>query len=1265
MKPDLRNILSLSAVLLVLTVSASNAQAQFGPPGGGRRGGGPGGGGSAEMLRNELVQKELGLTEDQLQKLEEAQRGMRDNPEIRELFSKMREVPSEERGAVFAEIRAVMERQVTSVISEDQKKRLGELVLQRQGMRAFADDKTAESFGLSEDQRSKAKAIVEEYEGKRREVRFNRDLSDEDRDAQLEKLSAERDEKVGAILTADQKAAFTKRQGQVFDFSGGANPPSGASTPTAVASAASDAPRPMAIETVVPEGAEAVVSFGGGESPTGKPVEEMSFNFRYAPWEDVLKLFADASGLTLDLYAIPPGTFNYYDNGKYSPTEALDILNGYLIQKGYILVRRDEFLVVLNIDAGIPPNLVPTVTVEELPQRGRNELLTVVMSLPDGMTPDDMATEVQALLGPQGTAVPLSKTNRLVLTDIGSNLLRVHNLLSGLNIEDGEKIFRQFRLEHINVLDAELVVRDLFGLEPRGVSNVSAAGGSSSRGFDPRAFFSSRFGSSSSSRSSSSSSRSSSSSTSNPNAAVKVAIDERTNSLLVTASPTDIKIVEEAIEAIDLPEGDGIVNRASREPYLEVYSLSASDPIEVTKTLNVLYPGTVVNEDGRARRIHIKATAEQHREIAATIRQLDGAGGGNQVAVIPLGRLDSYTATASIQQLFLADGTDAPIVQPHPTGNGLIVRGSADQVEQIKLLITQLDPSQGGSAFGGGNVRQIPLGGRDPEEFLRALQQLWGTSRNPIRTVVPAAGSGTIKARKIPSLQETDEEPAPRQSDQDAGSLFRGGASAVPVNQDIDRQVARNQAAAAATQLATLFEDDFAYQSVVLEPVSDSAQPVQPANEELTDQEKAELSEALDSFLGSDDAATSSEEQSADVISAEDEPAANPADPNDQQPTSDAPIAVTLSGGNIVAVSDDTEALDAFEEAASRLSQAMPPKTQWTVFYLQSADATETSTILERLFPTSSVSSVSSSSTGGFLGSLSSGLSSLGGGLMNMTGLDSVLTGPQTLRIIPDVRSNSLFVTGPPHQVAEVEEVLRILDASELPDQLSDRSPHYIEVKHAFVGDVAQMIQDVFKEELTPPQPQQQQRGGGQNPLAALMGGGGGNSRGNSLQNRVRMTLGVDYQNSRLIVSASESLAQDVKSMVEEIDQAALDARRTIRIVSLEHASTAALQQTLGALMPRVKVSGTSSNGTSSDDNKNQQGGDQGNNQADAMRQMFMQRAMQRAAGGGGAPGGGSPFGGGRSGFGGGSPFGGGRGGGSPFGGRSGGASPFGGRGGR
>ena len=231
-----------------------------------------------------------------------------------------------------------------------------------------------------------------------------------------------------------------------------------------------------------------------------------------------------------------------------------------------------------------------------------------------------------------------------------------------------------------------------------------------------------------------------------------LAIDERTNSLLVTASPANIKIIEEAITAVDLPPLPGAASRSSREPYLEVYQLETADALEVTKTLNVLFPGTILNEDGRTRRIHIKATEDMHRDIAATIRQLDGIGAGaSQMAVIQLGRMDAYTATTSIQSLFYADGDCAPVVQPHPSDNALIVRGTNEQVTQIKLLVTQLEPGEAGGYGGEGNLRTIPLGGRDPEDFLRALERVWNVrGRNPIRTVIPSA-TGAIRDRRIPS----------------------------------------------------------------------------------------------------------------------------------------------------------------------------------------------------------------------------------------------------------------------------------------------------------------------------------------------------------------------------------------------------------------------------------------------------------------------------------------------------------------------------------
>lgn len=1223
--------------VVVLTVVAFDAEAQFRGGRGGPGRGGPGGGSSVlELLARDEVRGEVGLTEDQQKALGEMQAGLRDSPEFRDIMDRARSAGSDdERRAIFGEMRTVMDKKIDAIIKPEQRSRLNELSLQRRGLRALADPNMAEQLNVADDQQTKIAELNQKYEEERRAIRSNRDMSEEERDAKSDALRAEFEKNVSGILSDQQRRSFEQKQGKAFVFSdsqgGGsetARPASGSQAPvTALTPAAVAPPTPA----TPPEGETATVSFGAGAGDSGAPVKELSFNFRYAPWTDVLTLFAEAAGLTLDLNAVPPGSFNYRDNRKYTPMEALDVLNGYLLQKGYVLVRRDEFLVVVNIDNGIPPNLVPTVPLEELPNRGRNELMTVLIPL-EGLTAEDAAAEARELLGPQGKVVALNKANKLVVTDIGSNLRRVHGLITGFEVEDGDKIFRRFELEHIDVLDADAVVRDLFGLGARGVQNVSG----SSRSYDSR----SRYGSSSSSRDP----RYNTPAPADPNAEVTLAIDERTNSLLVTASPANIKIVEEAIEAVDLPPLDGVAGRSSREPYLEVYQLETADAMEVTKTLNVMYPGTILNEDGRTRRIHIKATQDLHREIAATIKQLDGMGAGaTQLAVIPLGRMDAYTATTSIQSLFYADGESAPVVQPHPSDNALIVRGSNEQVTQIKLLVTQLEPGEGGGYGGSGNLRTIPLGGRNPEEFLQALEKVWNVrGRNPIRTVIPSA-TGAIRDRRVPSASspfspEVPEGSAPEAAAQPASPAPKKPAATGPEakpNQSAGRtpyeettpsRQDQNSTAAVAALKDNVFlssvPDDlaFAFASDPFREVSFVDEPQDEASEDSPSDDAADDQELQQLFL---DLKASEEERDAETQ--------NPADGTSE---SNAPIAITIQGGNLLVVSDDEQALDRLEDVISSLAAAMPPKTQWTVFYLRSADATQTASILERLFPTSSVTTSVGASDGGFMSELTGGLSSMGRGIMDMSGLNSVLSGPQTLRIIPDTRSNSLFVSGPPHQIDEVEDVLRILDASELPEQLRDRAPRYIAVKHAEVDEVAEIIRDVFKEELTPPQPVQQGRGGGGgNPLAALMGGGGSAASAP----KVQMTLGIDRQNSRLYVSCNEPMYQQVAAMVEEIDEASLKARRAIRVVPLEHASSVMIQQTIGALMPRVKVSSSSTSSRSSSSNNNNSSNSNNNQQqqqaAEQLRQQFIQRALQ---GGGGFPGGGRPGGGstgGRGGF--------------------------------
>lgn len=1220
------SVIVAASLALTFSLMLQVAEAQ---PGRGRTGGG-GMLGSLDLTQMEEVQTELKLTDEQKTKLTEIRTALFQSEEARGIFR----ATEEERPKLLAALQGKVNEQLKEALQPDQVSRLTQLYVQRSGYRILSDATTATELGLTTEQQAAIKTALTEYETARGEVRFNRDLSSDERDAKSAELEVAKDAKVAGLLNDTQKAALEAKKGVAFAFADqqGATPKPATipavSATTPAATGAAPSPGSHTISTEAQPMGDPVLSFGGSVKK-GEPVQELSFNFRYAPWADVLEMFSAAAGLTLDLTVTPPGTFNYFDDKKYTPIQALDVINGYLLQKGYLIVNRNKFLVVLTFDNPIPPNLIPVVKVEDLPSRGNNELLTVSMKL-DGITAQDAAAEVNELIGPHGKVVGLSRTNQLVITDIGSNLQRIHDLLSGISI-DGEKIFRKFPMKHIDVADAELLIRELFGL-PTGATNVSAGSSSSRYGFST---FSQQ---SSSSNSRFPSSGSSSSRDPRADSATKVFVttDERTNNLLITASPDDMKLVESAIEAIDVEGAGNATSRSSKEPYLVVYQIKTADAVEVSKTLEVLYPGCVVNEDGRARRLHILASEAMQLKIAASIERLDGLSGGVQVAVIQLGRLDAYTATASIQSLFFND-VDAPIIQPHPTSNALILRGDTQQIEQVRTLLGQMDPED--RQRGGGTTRTIPLGGRDAKEFADILEKMVNSSgRAKIRTVVPSSG-GPIKSRRIPSLGE---EPAagdvPAAGTDLPADFFnlkpRPAAPAVEETPKVDEAPVKKDTKSA--EHREKFDAVFA---------------VYRQDKPNNDERDASLVKNASQVESGDE--TEPAAGTAPPAAPGPTPAPEPEKASDGQAQAVPNILMTIQNGNLVVMSTDQDALDALEDMIDSLAEVMPVKNQWTVFYLQSADATETATVLERIFPTSSVSTTSSSGGGGLLGELTGGLSSMGRGLMNMSGMDMLTSGPTTLRIIPDLRTNSLFVSGPPHLVDEVEDTLMILDASELPEQLRDRAPRYIEVKHAEVGEVAQMIRDVYKEEMEPPS-RGGQAGGGQNPLAALMGGGGGgSSRGGSRSGGggadagIKLTLGVDARNNRLIVSAPEALFLQVEGMVKQIDQASLDSVRTTRVVPLEHANTAILKQTLGTLMPRVRVSSSSTSGRSSG------GSDSGSsNSGQPSSEQIQQLMQQRAAmfGGGGSPfGGGSSAGGSRGPTSGGSPFGGG--GGSPFGG--------------
>ena len=124
---------------------------------------------------------------------------------------------------------------------------------------------------------------------------------------------------------------------------------------------------------------------------------KLRFQFRYAPWKEVIEWFAKQADYSLLIPAtFPTGTFNYSDDTReYTPAEAIDLLNSVLELNGFMLVRKDpNMLVVVNTTDPFPPSLRKTVSVEALDGMGRSELANVHFRLKK-YRPEDVEAEIK------------------------------------------------------------------------------------------------------------------------------------------------------------------------------------------------------------------------------------------------------------------------------------------------------------------------------------------------------------------------------------------------------------------------------------------------------------------------------------------------------------------------------------------------------------------------------------------------------------------------------------------------------------------------------------------------------------------------------------------------------------------------------------------------------------------------------------------------------------------------------------------------------
>ena len=306
-------------------------------------------------------------------------------------------------------------------------------------------------------------------------------------------------------------------------------------------------------------------------APAAKSDEKrVVFNMESQRWSQVFQWLVDQTGLKYASSYIPQGSFTFKspEGKKYTIGEIIDIINEGLNsnpdQQRYLLIRRETSFVLVPADERIDPTLIPRITLEELPVRGKTEVVTLVYSL-NTLVAEEIAPEVKRLMGKYGEVVPLSRANQLVMQDSAGTLRQIVQILKDNEDKEGKGQGGEslnHECKYIKAREAERILVSLLG--------ASSGSQAQAQPNDPRR--DPRFQPAMTGR----------------QRATSVIADERTNSVLVTGMPDKISQAKEILKRIDIAQ-PGQQPVLVGPALLKQYDVNPGSAEAVAKTLQEVY----------------------------------------------------------------------------------------------------------------------------------------------------------------------------------------------------------------------------------------------------------------------------------------------------------------------------------------------------------------------------------------------------------------------------------------------------------------------------------------------------------------------------------------------------------------------------------------------------------------------------------------------------------------------------------------------------
>ncbi len=428
------------------------------------------------------------------------------------------------------------------------------------------------------------------------------------------------------------------------------------------------------------------------------PKKTVSLNFDKMNWDEVLDWYSKESGLTLITTVKPTGspTLKPNKDHKFTMAEVTDLINEALTQQKFILIRRHMTFFIQPADEKIDPTMLPRIELSELADRGKTEIVQVILPI-EGMAVADAEEELQKLLTPFGSMVALEKQNMILIQDTVGNIDRIRATLDAVDKghSDSLDIICKWRpaqeiAERLKTLLADKDTTTVTGAAPGGMQAFIPGGGGfgpgvgfgpggggfgpggggfgpGGGGFDPAAAASTRR-------------RRALRRQRPPRTRVKtvqIAVDTSRNAIVVTAPQDKILLAKQIIAQQDKQLTPDQKEYKPAPPIVQTYNVTAGAAPDLAKNIQTTFPWIQAVSLAQQNQVLVIAAPIDQESVQKLLNIPEKERTTNSApatVVIPLNYLDPTDAAAVLNKLYgvSTPSSGSSSTTPVPSGVPLI-----------------------------------------------------------------------------------------------------------------------------------------------------------------------------------------------------------------------------------------------------------------------------------------------------------------------------------------------------------------------------------------------------------------------------------------------------------------------------------------------------------------------------------------------------------------------------------------------------------------